>query len=276
MVNLFNIAKTNGPRLKAEAEHVRAPLGPVERDCLDRFTARVGSDGRIAINMRVDVLLELVTASKYQNMYEWARERAQWSPKSADEIIQERLGSYHQPRIAFESKFEDGERFRYGALNIGGAGATHYGDFCVIVDDALPTSGMPVVYLRGDSLKSYVGPTASVDLAALERDAAPHSHRQYLAVLKHGTDMCRVPDDGWARLVCSADDYIEAIFVGDLTPATIERVRIAKSDYDLYFEFAFMDFRAKLNAGERILMNTFARLISELNTRGIMLEVVND
>jgi hypothetical protein len=276
MIDLFTVATSNGPRLSDEFQSMRTTLGPADRDCLDRFAARVESDGRIAINMRVDVLLELIAASKYLNMYEWAQERARWSPKSAEEILQERLGPYHQPRISFEAAFKDGKQFRYGSLNIGGAGATGYGDFCAIVDDELPSVNMPVVYFRGDSLKSYVEPGATVDLVAVQRDAAPHSHRHHLAALKHGSDVAHIPEEQWPRRVCSEDEYIEAIFVGNLTSQAIERVRMLKSDHDRYFELAFVDFSKKLKPEERIATNGFARLYGELKDRGIELEVVND
>jgi hypothetical protein len=276
MVNLFTLAAGNGPRLKADVESLLPTLAPAERASWDRLLARVEHEGRISVNMRIDVLLDLVTSSHYQNIYEWAESRAKRSPKPADEILRERLGGFYGPRVLFEAAFEDGERFRYGALNVGGVGAVKYGECCVLVADRLAASGAPVAYLRGDSLKTYVLPTSAVDVAAVERDAAPHANRQHLAALKHGAGFCHAAEDRWGSLLCSADEYIEAIFVGDLRPDGLDRVRMAKSDHELYFHFAFVDFRAKLAPGDRALVNDFARLLDHLDDHKIPLEVVDD
>lgn len=280
-MDLFTTAAENGARLDERAAALCASLDPSARACFASLSGRVERDGRIGINMRQSVLLSFLRSSTYQNIYEWVRGRARRSPLSEDAILRERLGAFYERRVAFDRAFEGGDRFRYGALNIGGAGATAYGSYCAVVADEAPRARLRAAYLPSDSLATYIVPLAdgagvAVNTGALQADVAPHSHRQKLAALKlHGA--ARACDEGrWPKLLCSATDYVEALFVGDLAPGDLECVRIARSDYDLYFTYAFEDFRARLGEADRVLVEGFASVLDELEARGVALEVVDD
>ncbi len=211
--------------------------------------------------------------AKHQNIYEWAEGRAARSTKTAQEIIRERLGTYYERRMAFDGFFARGTELRYGALNVGGAGASRYGSYCSVVKD-IGAPRFQLAYLRADSLSTYMlhGPT--VDSAAVERDAAPHEARHHLAAVKHVADVVSRPDAAWPAILCNNDDYVEAIFVGELAADDIECVRMTKADHEALYDLAFEDFRTKLGKADHLEIDTFVVILDELTKRGIRLEVV--
>ena len=74
--------------------------------------------------MKLFVIGDLLNGRAYQNKHEWAHEQVGHSGRTPDEILRENLGSYYEKRIAFDNAFNDGVRFRYGALNAGNLGLT--------------------------------------------------------------------------------------------------------------------------------------------------------
>lgn len=281
-MNLFDIAAGNAERLAARISARRAELKEGERASLDAFTERVERDGRIAINMRQSVLSSFLTSASYQNIYDWARARARRSSKSEEEILRERLGGFYERRITFDRAFDGGDRFRYGALNIGGPGATTYGSFCAVIGEEAPAELLDVAYLPADSLMTYVRPVPGmpnreeVDDEAILDDSAPHQSRHHLAALKLDRKIHASPEPRWPALLSSCSDYVEALFVGDLRPADLQCIRMARADHDIYFAYAFEDFRAKLSESDRVLVESFVSILEQLEARRIALEVVDD
>jgi hypothetical protein len=273
-MDLFTVAQSNGSGLAARMAAVAASLPPSDRPSLERFADRVRDDGRMSINMRQGVLLTFLLSAKHQNIYEWAEGRATRSTtKTAQEIIRERLGTFYELRIAFDSFFVRGAELRYGALNIGGVGASRYGSYCSVVKD-IGAPKFQVAYLRADSLKTYMLPGPRVDGPAVEQDAAPHRERHCLAGIKHAAEVVKRLDAAWPEVLCNNDDYVEAIFVGDLAPDDIECVRMTKADHEDLYDLAFEDFRTKLRPADHLEIDTFIMTLDELAKRGIRLEVV--
>jgi hypothetical protein len=264
-MDLFVVAQNNGPDLAVRLGAVTGALPDRDRLPLERFAERVRDGGRISINMRQSVLLSFLVSSKHQNMYEWVAARATRSTKSPQEILREQLGGFYERRTTFDQFFVDGDKLRYGALNIGGAGASRYGTYCSVVKD-LATQTFQVAYLRGDSLKTYMLPGPSVDGPAIERDC--------VAALKHASDVVGAPDAAWPAILCNNDEYVEAIFTGDLTADHIECVRMTKADHEALYDFAFEDFHTKLSKADKLEVDNFVMILDELSKRGIRLELV--
>lgn len=283
-MNLFTTAASNGSKLEDQVEAVRARLPDSERAILEAFLSRVAEDGRVAINMRQSALLDFLRSGSYQNVYDWARERARRSPASEDEILRERLGDIYEQKVALDSSFEGGDRFRYGSLTIGGAGATPYGSFCAVIGDHAPAELFDVAYLSRGGLESYLRVAkdtpsrAFVDEDAVRADAAPHASRHHLAALKLERQVIERPASAWPSLLYSATDSIQAIFVGDLRPRDLLCVRMARSDHDAFFRYVLEGFRARagLREPERALVEGFACILEELEARRIALEVIDD
>ncbi len=273
-MDLFAVAKLNGPDLEARLSVVRGALSAGEQASLDSFGRCVRDDGRIALNMRPSVLLSFLISAQHQNIYEWAAARAARSTKTSQQIIREQLGAFYERRVTFDGFFVQGTRFRYGALNIGGAGASYYGSYCSIIKPDAPDQKLDVAYLRADSLKTYMLPGPSVDAPAIQRDAAPHAARHCLASIKHVHEVTATAESAWPRLLCNDHDFVEAIFRGDLTTDDLECVRMAKADYEMLYEFAFEEFRVKLGKADRMEIDNFVLILEQLDRRGIRLEVV--
>jgi hypothetical protein len=275
-MNLFAIAANNATSLEKQFAELKSRLDPADADCLVRFADHIAQRGRVSINMRQTVLISFLLSGRHQNLYEWAEWRAKYSSRSAEEIVREKLDKFYERRVAFDRRFERGEHFRYGALNIGGMGAVSYGDFCSVVEDEFFADHSDVAYLRSDSLQTYLLPGPVVDDAAIHRDAAPHSHRHCLAALKHYDEIRRKPEEQWPSLLCSGSDYVEVIFVGNITPNHLEEVRISRSDYDLFFLYAFEEFREKLKDADRFLVDGFVMILQHLEERNIPLKVIEN
>ncbi|MBF0531313.1 MAG: hypothetical protein HQK55_18995, partial [Deltaproteobacteria bacterium] len=95
-------------------------------------------------------------------------------------ILEEKLGKYYDRRLAFDNAFEDGTRFRYGALNAGGVGLSLFGDFCMVLNRSFMESLNDAVYLPDDSLVCCFNELHQFDVDAVRRKVCPHTHRHYL------------------------------------------------------------------------------------------------
>ncbi len=186
------------------------------------------------------------------------------------------MGDYYDPRIAFDHHFEQGEEFNYGALSIGGLGADRFGEYCVVLDHTSVPTQFQVGYLRGDSLRTYMTDDLTVDEAKLKQECAADSHKPLLATLKHASEVVTIQEDLWPSLVSNHDEYIEAIFTGEMRAGKVKSVRISKTDYELYYNYAYNEHREKLDELDRYRVDTFSRIDEYLEQAGITWEEIED
>jgi len=274
MPDLFELALANKAALVARYDGLRSQKSDAEADQLSRFAGRVEREARVSINLRQTPLVSFLTLGQHQNIYEWARTRARHSTRTPEEILQARLGPLFEARMAFDHYFTDGESFRYGALNIGGAGPTRYGEFCAVVSERFFAGLCESAYLASDSLTTYVLAGLEIDEARLRQEVAPHPDRHLLAAAKLHGHVCSSPEAAWPGLLCSDIDYVEAVFRGPLALDHLESVRMLEADYELYSDFAFEDLRCGLGVCDRMLTEGFVLVLQHLEARGIPLEVV--
>jgi hypothetical protein len=273
-MNLFQLARDNAKTFSQRYEAVRDAMG-VAASKLDRFVATVQNVGRLAVNMRPTILLRfLALEGGYHNAYEWAEELERRSGQPREELLRLRLRDYYERRMAFDRFVGEGQRLRYGALSLGGLGATNFGDYCLVFREAFAAELAELAYLRADSLETYLLPGCVVDEAGLQRDVCPHSHRHFLAALKHGAEATVLTEDRWPALVCSRHGFIEAIFVGNPSPADLQAVRMDQFDYELYSGFLVEAALGRLGASDRYLVEEFDTLLSLLEKNSIPLEKV--
>lgn len=271
-MDLFASAAVNADALFQRFNSLMDGTAEEARPVLRQFAQKVQDEGKISINMRLSVLLRLVSLGEHQNVYEGADSQAAQSSLTREEILRERLGSYYERRIAFDRHFERGEQLRYGALNLGSLGALRYGEYCAVFSPAFAAGLSELAYLALDSLNSYMLPGPAVDVDRLQQDICLHSHRHYLATLKYAADVCCLPEELWSGLLCSQADYIEAIFVGNLQPESLQVVRMPQVDFEIYFHFAFEEFRGRLSEFDRSLVESFTLTLSHLQRQAIALE----
>src|SRR6185436_12279443 len=263
MMNLFQVARDNAESFSRRYESVRDAMKETAFQ-LDRFVEAVWSEGRLAINMRPTVLLRLLALGRYQNVYDWADELVGRTGQSREELLRLRLKGYYDRRMAFDCFLEQGERLRYGALNLGGLGAVYFGDYCLVFGEAFAEGLADLSYLWADSLETYLMPDCMVDELGLRRDACPHSHRHFLAALKHGAKAVTLAEHRWPALICSRAGFIEAIFVGSVAPADLQAVRMDQLDYELYFDSLVDAALGRLRGSDRFLVEQFDTLLNLL------------
>jgi hypothetical protein len=273
-LNLFSVAEANADSLLARFRAVREAESEERALLLNRFASRVHERGRISINMPMSVLEQFLSRGEYLNVHELVSWEATHSSKSAEQLLQERLPDYYERRIAFDRSLEQGEEFRYGFLSIGGPGASAYGEFCVVFQDSFPAELLGLAYLPTDSLRRYLLPGPTLDREALSQDAAPHSQRHCLATLKHAAALTDLPEDRWPTLLCSAEDYIEAIFLGTPTPEAVSGVCLPRINFETYYYFAFEEARSQLSKDDRHLADAFKSILRLLENRDLDLEDV--
>lgn len=272
-MNLFTVAAANAASLEQRFHNIKSTLPSKELDELNRFIEWVERERHVAINMRQTVLLSFLTLGNYQNIYEWARSHSSISLLPIDHILREALKAFYERRLVFDAYFEHGKEFRYGVLITSGSGATDYGNYCSVLKEQVFTH-IELAYLRADSLATYMLTGPTVDATAVQEDAALHSHSHFLAGIKHFGTVPHVPESSWPSLLCSSEDFIEAIFTGRIGVDDLEEIRMLKSDYDLFFHYAFEDFREKLDEADRCLVEGFAFILKLLKQHGIRLELI--
>jgi hypothetical protein len=121
MLDLFAIAKGNANAVQTAFESVVAAMPPDQAVVVREFAAWVEAEALISINVKLFVIVEFLNGGRYQNTHEWAQEQARLSGRSAEDALRERLHRFYDKRVAFDRAFKNGELFRYGALNAGGA-----------------------------------------------------------------------------------------------------------------------------------------------------------
>jgi hypothetical protein len=221
--------------------------------------------------MRPWIAADFVQNNRYQNMYQAVAEASVLSGRNSDELLRERLGPYYAARLAFDH----GDRFRYGALNIGNAGTRQYGLFCIVFRGDFPPPGEQVAYLKTDSLKGYVSAAGTLDEVALRRDAAGPAQRHILAAIKHAGDVTRRASR-WPDMICGGDTYIEAIFVIGVTTATVAEVRVLERDYWDLWNLCFAAHGRTLSEEEKATAFDFLSLLRADRAGVIQIRVVSD
>ena len=260
MINLFQIAGENVARLFQRFEDAKK----ASKDggtLLEGFAQCVYNTGGISINMRPCVLSDLIARRKYQNIYEWALEQSALCSRPVPDVLREKLGKYYSRRIHFDDSFENGRAFRYGLLNIGGAGADRYGQFCAVLRVDFVEGGTEVAYLKADSLGTYMRTETDLNETAIRQDVATHSHRHCLTALKHGAALGSSDPNDWPAIVCSSDDYVEAIFLKDVDLATVDEVRLRETEFRRLFDLAFSDYTQKHDDATNALKTDFVTIL---------------
>jgi len=274
-MDIFQVARDNAEAFSRRYDALRTAMDAAVLPLLDRFTETVLRDGRLSVNLRPTVLLRfLALAGRYYNVYEWADDLERRTGHPREELLRSRLRDYYDRRMAFDRHLDQGTRILYVALNLGGLGAVHYGDYCLVFGEAFAAGLADLAYLWADSLKTYLLPGDVVDDAGLRRDACPHSHRHCQATLKHGEEAVGLAEASWPALVCSRNGFIEAIFVADPDPGDVQAVRMDLFDYDLYFDCLVDASLGRLSAHDRHLVEEFDTILSLLEKTSIPLEKV--
>lgn len=261
MFRLSDLASDNETSIESAFDSAVRTLSPEGADLLNRFASWIETETFIAVNTRLYVVTNILSGSRYLNTYEWAEEQSALSGRDVDEILREQLRDFYSKRIAFEKEFEDGRRFRYGALNAGGMGlATKYSNYCVILKRDFQSSLREVAVLPGDSLLICFQDDGNFDVESLKRNVCPFAKRPQLVASERVNEVVNGDIDDWPKLVVSDSKYFEVIFLGDIDASSIECVRISRREYFAKWDLAFMNLGSHRSEAERAVVNDFIQL----------------
>jgi len=274
VLDLFAIARGNANAVQTAFDSVIAAMPPEHAALVREFAAWVEAEALISINVKLFVVVEFLNGGRHQNTHEWAREQSRLSGRSAEDALRERLQKFHDKRVAFDRAFEGGERFRYGALNAGGAGLPEYAPYCIVLTRVFQTSLSDVAYLPGDSLEICVAADGSFDVSVVESRVAPQTHRHLLVAKERASEVPPTDKPDWAGLVASRRRYFEVVFVGEVCLNTVKCVRVLKTEYDRMWDMAFASFGGKLGDAERALVHDFVQMRRGVVDGKIQVEVM--
>ena len=275
-MNFAETCRANAPHLAKSFEEAIGAADTATSATLLRFAERIYREGCVGINMRPMVLVDFLDRDDLLNIHEWAERVSARAGKPSVEVLRDKLGPFFERRMTFDRHFDRGLKFRYGALNIGGLGANRFGEYCLVFNHGRIATRCTVGWLKNDSLNYYMTDEPKVDEAKLCADCASDEQKHILATLKHASELVTRRPDDWPRMVCREDCYIEAIIEGSLRLDSLGSVRIGKLDFDLYWEYAFIEFTSKLSELDRYRVDAFAAIDERLQAAGVSWETVED
>jgi len=272
--DLFEIANNNSINLINKVKEIKG----MQKNNYIIISEFVKDNWFISINMKIYNLNNFLISGKYKNRYELIEEEQEALKDrynvdfSVDQVLARRLKEFYLRRTIFDNSFKDGKKFKYGALNIGGVGASNrYGEACVIIlNDSSKKPNLS--FIKNDSTQ-YVIDEKRVNIEKLTDDIANKDYVHVLAAIKHCTCNIDVNQKLLPDVICCDDSYIEAITKDDITPRQIHNIRISKKVKDQYFEYLFEDYVNGLNDSEKLWLQEFTRMNQLLELYGIKLEV---
>jgi len=274
MLNLFEKALANSSALEDAFKAVLAGMSDDDGNVIRDFANWIEQQALISIGTKLFVVLELLNGRTYQNTYERAEEQARLSGRDAKEILREQLNTYYERRIAFDSKFEDGKKFRYAALNAGGLGPSVFSPYCIVLKGSFQSSLDHIACLPGDSLVVTFSDDGSFDEPLFESQIAPHSRRHLLAAKERATEIPTVAREEWPSLILSGSRYFEVIFMGEVTLDSMQCVRVPEPEYTAKWDLTFQNLIANPNDAERALAHDFLQLRREQLAGRVIVEVI--
>lgn len=279
-MNIFEMASQNSDNLKRDYYLLKDRCEDQnELDILSKFTRLIKDEWTISINMGSSVLNNFLIAGTYMNIYKLKKETKKRlkdvKPEaSVETAIKKHLKDYYRPRTTFDRSFQDGERFKYGALTIGGLGLRKYGEYCVVIKRKQSEDYVFLAFIGEDSLSYVEGD--QLDTKRLSKDVADRESVHYLAALKHKNNIESIPADEWASFVCCDQCYIETVTTDDILNTHIKSIRMSKKDYYLYHVYLYMDYLSELPDFEKYKLYEFKNMQELSRKQGIKLEVIEE
>ena len=201
----------------------------------------------MSTNVSADKMVAYASAGMWLSTFEFVTSQQSDDPSKVDAAYldaQNRAGpnvislNWGDRREAFESEIDARRTARYAALNLGNAGISNYGLFCLVAEPS-EVDGLFVV--PANSLDQYVtSPTApKVDVDRLTVEVATWRSRGDVATIKHGPKIDSEPTS-WPDLICDSTAeppvFIEVIVVpptGESVPMSwFSETRLPAEDLD--------------------------------------------
>ena len=216
--NIFEWAVSNRTYLSREYNKILNKLNgdKTKINKIKNIENKVKNDLKISMNTGMMGILGFLKDEIYKNKHDLVEEgiKKLKSKKEKDD---------YEKRKYFDFMFEEGRKFKYGALYIDGCGVKEYGSFCIVISGKELKN---LCFLKYDSLKNYVveeNGKYCLKENELKRDLSDKDNAHCLLVIKHHGDIINKSEKEIAFVVCG-DDYIEAITTDDITPKKVIKV----------------------------------------------------
>ncbi|MCJ7630862.1 hypothetical protein MUP77_00455, partial [Candidatus Bathyarchaeota archaeon] len=244
------------------------------------FAKWVKENWAVSINMRAWALNTFLICGSYNNIYELKKQREKETKEvrktkiSIEQALEKTLKDWYKLRVCFDRSFEDGEKFKYGTLDLGGLGRNKFGEYCVVLKRQQLDKYSSLAFVKEDSLKYVENDRLNID--KLSQDVADRESVHLLATLKHRGDVEKTPTHDYSSMACCRGNEIEAITRDDIASTHIEKVRIRKKDHDLYFDYLLKDFTNDISEMERYQLSAILGIRKLLEERKIGFEVKDE
>jgi len=235
--------------------------------------------------MTESVLNNVLIEGRYKNIYEVKREdkelleRLGKSTISHDEALRRHLKEHSESRIVFDYTFDDGEKLRYGALNIGGLGLTDFGPICVVMKREQVEKYSSLAFVSEDS-ERYVEKD-HVNIDRLKQDISDKEHVHLLAVLKHETEVERTSPEEWTTMICCTRGkhdhvYVEAVTKDEILNTHIEAVRMSEEYFRVYYvRYLAQNYESEIREDDEYRLFILRGIFVLMEKLGIRCEVID-
>jgi hypothetical protein len=214
--NIFKLAELNKAYLSREYEKILDKLNNSDKTKIKRIENKVKNDLKISMNTDMWGLSGFLKDGIYKNVHDLVEE-------GIKKLKNKKEKEDYEKRKYFDFMFEEGRKFKYGALYIDGCGVKEYGYFYIVISGKELKN---LCFLKYDCLKNYVveeNGKYCLKENELKRDLSDKDHVHYLAIIKHYEDIINKNDEEIMFTICG-DDYIEAITTDDITPKKVIKI----------------------------------------------------
>jgi hypothetical protein len=274
MLNLFDIAESNSPRWEKAFRELADQQAKVAQ-----FAEWVRQAGRISMNRSWSTLTRLTQGDTLKNHYEIAQEMANRNGGDPEDFLKASLKGFYQRRVAFDRAFENGELFRYGALNGGCVGTEKFGPVCLIFSIATQESlANFACLLPGDSLFLCTDAAEKLNEERVRNLVGPFRQRAEYACVHRTTAISRAEKSSWKRVLLNAGDEqngcIEVIFLGSINLKSLDAVRLSKTSYEAAWNAVFSAHAPDAAISKKATVTDFTSLLKAVANKELRLEII--
>lgn len=261
MENIRNLANENIPYL---IDKYNSFLDEYEfSEHIEKFTKHLNANLSVSINFRLSALFHFLQEGNYKNIYEIF---------SHDYDQMEKNNPLFSYRFSFDSSFDNGTDFKYGALNSGNIGTKFWGDFCIHLESKEINSSVLIKYnslsKEPNGKYRYFTKEKELLLDKLKNDLSNFENAIPLVVLKNkDQDYSKLSVNEYNGLVNDCDlEYMETIIDVKLTLAMVSKIAI---ENEVFIKMVDSNVATKENKSGNI---SLVRVLKEITNKNITLE----
>ncbi|GEM_PF-2560257 len=281
LYDLFKIAAENSTQIADRFNEIKNKSNTEEKTILENFADFVKENWGLSINLKKSELISVLVSETYKNMYRVIEDDANELKQklgitiSIEETAKKSMGTFYEPRKIFEDSFVGGNHFLYSALNIGGMGLKKHGrSFSIIIHQSNVSEFPNCAFLKDESIR-YIE-NGKPNIGRLSNDTSDRQTIHLMTAIKNKKSLLETKKENWPGMVCSEENYIEAITPGEIPIKCINTVRIAKQDDDWYYDMLFNARTISNRVDESDLrhLNEYGNLLKLLKKNGIDKEII--